>query len=35
MMELAVTLEEALELYEQQGITWLINDGWCYPVKEV
>ena len=35
MMELAVTLEEALELYEQQGITWLINDGRCYSVKEV
>lgn len=31
MMELAVTLE----LYEQQGITWLINDGRCYPVKEI
>ena len=26
---------EPLELYEQQGITWLINDGRCYPVKEI
>nr|DAH96604.1 MAG TPA: hypothetical protein [Caudoviricetes sp.] len=30
-----ITLEEALELYEQQGITWLLNDGQCFPVKEL
>ena len=35
MMELVVTLDEALELYEQQGITWLLNDGQCFPVKEL
>ena len=35
MMELVVTLEEALEWYEQQGITWLLNDGQCFPVKEL
>ena len=35
MMELVVTLEEALELYEQQGITWLLNDGQCFPVKDL
>lgn len=28
-----VTLEEALELYEQ-GVAWLINDGECYPIEE-
>ena len=28
-----VTLEEALELYEQ-GVTWLINDGQCSLSKE-
>lgn len=33
MFEL-ITLEKALELYEQYGIAWLINDGQCYPVKE-
>lgn len=35
MFELTVSLEDALELYEQQGIAWLINDGRCYPVEEV
>lgn len=28
-----VTLEEALELYEQ-GVTWLINDGQCHQEGE-
>ena len=33
MFEL-ITLERALELYEQYGIAWLINDGQFYPMKE-
>ena len=29
-----ITIEMALELYEQYGIAWLINDGRCYHMKE-
>ena len=29
-----ITIEMVLELYEQYGIAWLINDGRCYPMKE-